>query len=74
MEDLICKEMSGTKIRVDPRTKTTFGVEFVEKHSACRKRSRSGNRCLNSPHLSMLSGVGTKKHFRDMNILVIQDL
>jgi len=72
------KRSQVTKILIDPDTKTAYGVEFVRNKKKYVVRARkevivSGG-AINSPQLLMLSGVGPKKHLRDMDIPVIQDL
>ncbi|XP_069673372.1 glucose dehydrogenase [FAD, quinone]-like isoform X2 [Periplaneta americana] len=67
-----------TKIMIDPRTKTAYGVEFIRGSKKYFVRAKkevilSGG-AINSPQLLMLSGIGPKKHLNEMNIPVIQDL
>ncbi|CAG9864666.1 unnamed protein product [Phyllotreta striolata] len=68
----------ATKILIDPRTKTAYGVEYYyekKRHVVYAKKeviSSAGS--LNSPQLLMLSGVGPKDHLEELGIPVIQDL
>jgi choline dehydrogenase len=72
------KRRQVTKILIDPSTKRAFGVEFIHNKKKYTVRARRevilAAGAINSPHLLMLSGIGPKKHLKDMNIPVIQDL
>ncbi|XP_044738153.1 glucose dehydrogenase [FAD, quinone]-like [Chrysoperla carnea] len=68
-----------TKILIDPKTKTAYGVEFEDefklKHTALAKKEvilSAG--VIGSPQLLILSGVGPKNHLIELDIPVIQDL
>jgi choline dehydrogenase len=72
------KRSTVTKILIDPITKTAFGVEFVHGNRKYEVRARKeiilSAGAINSPQLLILSGIGPRKHLRDLNIPVIQDL
>ena len=74
----VMKGSMVTKILIDPSTKKTIGVEFVRNGKRQRVRARRevilSAGAINSPQLLMLSGVGPRKHLRNMNISVIRDL
>jgi len=74
----VMKRSMVTKILIDPSTKRTIGVEFVRNGKRQTVRARRevilSAGAINSPQLLMLSGVGPRKHLRNMNIPVIQDL
>jgi len=67
-----------TKILIDPKTKKTFGVEFIKKGKLrtvyVRKEVILSAGPINSPQLLMLSGVGPKDHLKHHHIPLIQDL
>jgi len=67
-----------TKIRIDPKTKKTIGVEFLKKGKLrtvyVKKEVILSAGPINSPQLLMLSGVGPKDHLKHHGISVIQDL
>ncbi|XP_016661905.1 glucose dehydrogenase [FAD, quinone] [Acyrthosiphon pisum] len=67
-----------TKIRIDPKTKKTIGVEFLKKGKLrtvyVKKEVILSAGPINSPQLLMLSGVGPKDHLKHHGIPVIQDL
>lgn len=67
-----------TKILIDPRTKTAYGVTFT-KDGKCFTANASKEVILsagviNSPQILMLSGVGPRPHLSKLKIPVIQDL
>ena len=74
----VMKGSMVTKILIDPNTKKTIGVEFVRNGKRQTVRARRevilSAGAINSPQLLMLSGVGPRKHLRNMNIPVIQEL
>jgi len=74
----VMKGSMVTKIMIDPNTKKTIGVEFVRNGKRQTVRARRevilSAGAINSPQLLMLSGVGPRKHLRNMNIPVIQEL
>ncbi|XP_055604796.1 glucose dehydrogenase [FAD, quinone]-like [Uranotaenia lowii] len=67
-----------TKILIDPKTKTAYGVEFVrdkKRYAVLAKKEvllTAGG--LQTPQLLMLSGVGPRSHLNEIGIQVIQDL
>jgi choline dehydrogenase len=67
-----------TKILIDPVTKTAFGVQFVRNNKKYEVRARKevilSAGAINSPQLLMLSGIGPRKHLKDLKIPLIQDL
>lgn len=67
-----------TKILIDPKTKLTFGVEFIKKDKKrtvyAKKEIILSAGPINSPQLLMLSGIGPKNHLKNHKISVIQDL
>jgi choline dehydrogenase-like flavoprotein len=67
-----------TKILIDPKTKQTYGVEFLKNRKKYTVRVRKevilSAGSINSPHLLMLSGVGPRKDLKRVQIPVIQDL
>jgi choline dehydrogenase len=72
------KRSQVTRILIDPKTKTAYGVEFVQDKKRYVARARRevilSAGAVNSPQLLMLSGVGPKQHLAELNIPVIQDL
>lgn len=67
-----------TRILIDPRTKTAYGVEFVKRKRRivvyARKEIILSAGPIASPQLLMLSGVGPAEHLAEFEIPVIQDL
>lgn len=67
-----------TKILINDRTKSAYGVEFIRKRQLTRVFTRKevilSSGAFNSPQLLMLSGVGPKEHLQDLGIPVIKDL
>ncbi|XP_014475855.1 PREDICTED: uncharacterized protein LOC106745092 [Dinoponera quadriceps] len=66
-----------TKVLIHPKSKRTYGVEFVRDGKVFRIRANkevivSGG-AINSPQLLMLSGIGPKKHLQEFGIPVIQN-
>jgi len=74
----VMKRSMVTKILVDPSTKRTIGVEFVRNGKRqtvhARREVILSAGAINTPQLLMLSGLGPRKHIRNMNIPVIQGL
>uniref|UniRef100_A0A1B6D9F6 Glucose-methanol-choline oxidoreductase N-terminal domain-containing protein n=1 Tax=Clastoptera arizonana TaxID=38151 RepID=A0A1B6D9F6_9HEMI len=67
-----------TKILINPKTKTAYGVEFIQNRrryrvSAKREVILSAG-AINSPQLLMLSGIGPEEHLQQVGIPVIKDL
>ncbi|KAK9308517.1 hypothetical protein QLX08_001509 [Tetragonisca angustula] len=67
-----------TKILIDPKSKRTYGVEFVRDSKVMRIRARKevivSSGAINSPQLLMLSGIGPREQLLGHGIPVIQDL
>lgn len=67
-----------TRILIDPKTKSVFGVEFNKNYRNYRIRAKKevilSAGTMNSPQLLMLSGVGPKDHLKEVNVQPIQDL
>lgn len=67
-----------TKILIDPRSRTAYGVEFLKdgKKFAVRaaKEVVLSAGSINTPQLLMLSGVGPKKDLEGLTIPVVSDL
>uniref|UniRef100_A0A8D8J959 Glucose dehydrogenase [FAD, quinone] n=1 Tax=Culex pipiens TaxID=7175 RepID=A0A8D8J959_CULPI len=67
-----------TRILIDPKTKTAYGVEFVKDgvqhrvHASKEVVLSAG--AINSPQLLMLSGIGPKRHLESLSIPVIKSL
>jgi choline dehydrogenase len=72
------KKSLVTKLLIDPTTKITYGVQFVRNNKKYEVRARKevilSAGAVNSPQLLMLSGIGPRKHLKDLNIPLIQDL
>lgn len=72
------KRSMVTRILIDPRTKTAYGVEFVRNKRKfkiiARKEVIISAGAINSPHLLMVSGIGPRDHLQEKGIPVIQDL
>jgi len=73
----VAKHAHATKMLVHPKTKQTYGVEFVRdgkvfRINATKEVIVSGG-AINSPQLLMLSGIEPKEHLRELGIPVIQD-
>ncbi|KAL6259292.1 hypothetical protein P5V15_009211 [Pogonomyrmex californicus] len=67
----------ATKLLVNPKSKHTYGVEFIRDgkmfHIRAKKEVIVSGGAINSPQLLMLSGIGPKEHLRELGIPVIQD-
>lgn len=74
----ILPESRATKILIDPKTKTAYGVEYIRNnvlHTATvRKEVILSAGPIASPQLLMLSGVGPEEHLKSVGIDVIKDL
>ncbi|KAJ8925905.1 hypothetical protein NQ315_009757 [Exocentrus adspersus] len=78
-ENLIVQPNSHvTRILIDPKSKTAYGVEYIQKgkliQAIARKEVILSAGSINSPMLLMLSGVGPADHLAQNNIPVIKDL
>ncbi|KAL3271329.1 hypothetical protein HHI36_021817 [Cryptolaemus montrouzieri] len=66
-----------TKLLIDPSTKQTYGVEFVRFGRFYSVRAKKevivSAGAINSPQLLMLSGIGPKKHLRELGIPVLKN-
>ncbi|XP_047510839.1 glucose dehydrogenase [FAD, quinone]-like isoform X1 [Pieris napi] len=74
----IAKNSFVTKVLIDPRSKTAFGVEFVRNKMIHRIRARkevilSGG-TINSAQLLLLSGIGPAEELAKHKIPLIQNL
>ncbi|KAK4887895.1 hypothetical protein RN001_004166 [Aquatica leii] len=67
-----------TKILITPSSKKAYGVLYSKNgviyEVRCRKEVIISAGSINSPQLLMLSGIGPKKHLRQLRIPVIQNL
>lgn len=67
-----------TKILIDPKTKTAYGVEFYKNKKRHRILARRevllAAGVIGSAHLLMLSGIGPADHLKEMNITNVADL
>lgn len=68
-----------TKILIDPRNKTAYGVEYkwlglFKTQAVATKEVILSAGAINSPQLLMLSGIGPKDHLQEVGIPVLQDL
>ncbi|XP_043465866.1 glucose dehydrogenase [FAD, quinone]-like [Leptopilina heterotoma] len=67
-----------TKVKIDPATKKTIGVEYINKYGEkktvmVRKEVIVSAGAINSPKLLMLSGIGPADELKKHNISVIKD-
>lgn len=71
------KHSMVTKLLIDPETKQTYGVEFIQngvkKTVRARKEVIISAGAINSPQLLMLSGIGPRKHLASLNIPVLKN-
>lgn len=68
-----------TKILIDRNTNTAVGVQFMRKGRGlstvrARKEVIVSAGAINSPQLLMLSGIGPRKHLKDMEIKTVVNL
>lgn len=67
-----------TRILIDPKTKTAYGVEFLKRKKRfqvfARREVILSAGPIASPQLLMLSGIGPAEHLAELGIPVIQDL
>ncbi|XP_055845319.1 glucose dehydrogenase [FAD, quinone] [Episyrphus balteatus] len=67
-----------TKILIDPKTKSAYGVDFVHRGKKYTIRARKeviiSSGSFNSPQLLMLSGIGPKDNLKAIGIPQIQNL
>lgn len=72
------KNAMVTKILIDPTTKQTKGVEFIVGGRkiivGVKKEVISSAGAINGPQLLMLSGIGPRKHLRQLGIPVLSNL
>lgn len=66
------------KILIDKNIKSAYGVKYIKDGKeycvGVEKEVVLSAGAINSPQLLMLSGVGPKKHLRELGIPVVQDL
>ncbi|XP_044727868.1 glucose dehydrogenase [FAD, quinone]-like, partial [Chrysoperla carnea] len=66
-----------TKILINKKTKTAYGVQFlnngITRRVLARKEVIVSGGAMNSPQLLMLSGIGPAHHLRSLGIPVIQN-
>ncbi|KAJ8945740.1 hypothetical protein NQ318_012062 [Aromia moschata] len=71
-------DSQATRVLIDPRTKTAYGVEYLRNgrlvQAIARKEVILSAGAINSPVLLMLSGVGPTDHLQEHGIEVIKDL
>ena len=77
--NLFVKKYAHVKrVLVDPQTKRVYGVEYVKDGvlyvAKAAKEVILSAGAIGSPQLLMLSGIGPKKHLRDLGIPVLQNL
>ncbi|KAJ0173021.1 hypothetical protein K1T71_011197 [Dendrolimus kikuchii] len=69
---------TATKILIDQRTKTAYGVEYVRNHLKYIVKARMevilSAGPIASPHLLMLSGIGPKEQLSRHGIPIVKDL
>lgn len=74
----VLSHTKATKILIDEKTKRAYGIEMVNKKKSYRIFARNevilSAGAFSSPQLLMLSGIGPRKHLRQIDIPVIQDL
>lgn len=74
----ILTKAKATKILIDPKTKTAYGVEYVRNRrnytAKATKEVVLSAGTFSSPQLLMLSGIGPKEHLQEVQIPVIKDL
>ncbi|CAH0772698.1 unnamed protein product [Bemisia tabaci] len=67
-----------TRVLIDPKTKSAYGVEFVKNRRTRIVRARKevvlSAGAFNSPQLLMLSGIGPAEHLQKHGIEVVSDL
>lgn len=67
-----------TKILIELKTKTAYGVEFIKNRKVYRVKVRKevilSAGSIASPQILMLSGIGPREHLEQLGIPVIQDL
>lgn len=67
----------ATKVLLHPKSKRTYGVEFVRNGKVFRIRAEKevivSSGAINSPQLLMLSGIGPREHLQEHGIAVIQN-
>ncbi|XP_071448675.1 glucose dehydrogenase [FAD, quinone]-like [Hetaerina americana] len=72
------RDATVSKVLIDPRTKKTYGVEFIHKGRTHTVRSTKevilSAGTINTPQVLMLSGIGPAEHLRQLRIPVLQNL
>ncbi|XP_063238482.1 glucose dehydrogenase [FAD, quinone]-like [Bacillus rossius redtenbacheri] len=67
-----------TRILIDPRTRTAYGVEFTNKGKTYRVKAKRevilSAGAINSPQVLMLSGIGPREHLEKLKVPVVNDL
>ncbi|XP_018330730.1 glucose dehydrogenase [FAD, quinone] [Agrilus planipennis] len=67
-----------TKVLIDPKSMRAYGVEFVrngvKQIVRARKEVILSAGAINSPQLLMLSGIGPKRHLKQLGIPVLKNL
>ncbi|KAF5272048.1 hypothetical protein FQR65_LT05029 [Abscondita terminalis] len=67
-----------TRVLINPTTKQAYGVEFVRQNQSYQalasKEVVLSAGTFNSPQLLMLSGIGPKKHLRELRIPLLKNL
>lgn len=74
----ILTKAKATKILIDPKSKTTYGVQYVRNGrnytaNATKEVILSAG-AFSSPQLLMLSGIGPQEHLKEMQIPLIKNL
>ncbi|XP_063393236.1 glucose dehydrogenase [FAD, quinone]-like [Cydia fagiglandana] len=74
----VSKYSTATKLLVDPKTKITYGVEFIKRNTRYRVRARHevilAAGTIGSAQLLMVSGIGPRQHLLETGITPIVDL
>lgn len=74
----VSKYSTATKLLVDPKTKITYGVEFLKRNIRYRVRARRevilAAGTIGSAQLLMVSGIGPQQHLLEKGITPVVDL